>query len=87
MRLFYFLFFIFWSSVIISPFLKFFILDKFILKTCTSRRVSYFVVIVSGVGNTFLLDCPQNFSLLKVRFRDISESHKSPVQKKEFSYK
>ena len=57
------------------------------MKTRTSRRVSYFVVIVSGVGNTFLLDCPQNFSLLKVRFRDISESRKSPVQKKEFYYK
>jgi len=57
------------SSVIILLFLKKKILNKFILKTWISRRVFYFVGILSGVGDIFLSDCPQIFSLLNLRFR------------------
>ena len=72
-------FFFFWSSVII--FLKKKKkLNKFVLKTWISRRVSYFVGILSGTGDIFLPDCPQVFSLLSLRFRSISKSYKSPVQ-------
>ena len=54
----------------------FLFLDKvFFWKTWISRRVSYFVGILSGVGDIFLPGCPQVFSLLNVEFRDISESH------------
>ena len=43
--------------------------------------MSCFVSILSGVRDIFLPGCPQVFSQLNVRFRDISESHKSPIQK------
>ena len=39
----------------------FFFLDKFVLKTWISRRVFYFVGILSGVRDIFLLDCSQVF--------------------------
>ena len=39
----------------------FFFLDKFVLKTWISRRVFYFVGILSGVRDIFLLDYPQVF--------------------------
>ena len=55
------------------------ILDKFVLKTWISRRVSYFVGILSGVRNIFLLDCLQVFSLLDVRFRSIFKQRKNLV--------
>jgi len=38
--------------------------------------VSYFVGILSGVRDIFLLSCPQVFFLLNLRFRDISEPYK-----------
>ena len=44
--------------------------------------MSYSVGVLSGVGDISLLICLQVFSLLKVRFRGISESHKSLIQKK-----
>ena len=65
----------------------FFFLDKFVLKTWISRRVFYFVGILSGVRDIFLLDCPQIFFLINLRFRGISEPHKSLVQRGEFFYK
>ena len=49
----------------------FFILDKFVLKIWISRRVSYFVGILSGDGNIFLPDYLQVLSLLNVRPRGI----------------
>ena len=49
--------------------------------------MSYFVGILSEFGDIFLPDCPQVFSLLYVRFRGISEPHKSPAQRAESSYK
>ena len=49
--------------------------------------MTYFVGILSGVGDIFLPDCPQVFSLLNVRFRGISEPHKSSARKEESSYK
>ena len=49
-------------------------LDKFVLKTWISRKVSYFVGILSRVRNIFLLGCPQIFFLLNIRFRGIFES-------------
>ena len=52
------------------------ILDWFVLKTQISRRGSYFVDILNGIGDIFLPSCPQIFSLLNVKFRDISESYK-----------
>ena len=72
--------------------LKFFIfyflfLDKFVLKTWISRRVSYFVGILSGVRNIFLLNCPQVLSLLNVGFRGIFKPHKTQVQRGESCYK
>ena len=39
----------------------------------------YFVGILSGVGDIFLPDYPQVFSLLNLRFKGIFEPHKSPV--------
>ena len=50
----------------------FLILDKFVLKTWISRRVSYFVGILCGVGNIFLPGCPQVLFLLNVRSKGIS---------------
>ena len=55
---FFFFFFFFFSSVLI--FLK--ILDKFVLKTWNSRRVSNFVGILNRVGDIFLQGYPQVFS-------------------------
>ena len=49
----------------------FLILDKFVLKIWISKRVSYFVGILSGVRNIFLLNYPQVLSLLNVGFRGI----------------
>ena len=49
--------------------------------------MSYFVGILNGVGNIFLLGCSQVFSGLNVRFRGIFEPHKSLVQRGESSYK
>ena len=79
------IFFFFWSSVIIL-FKKFF-WNKFVLKIWISGKMSYFVGILSGVGDIFLLSCPQVFTLLNVRFKDISELYKSPVQRKKASYR
>ena len=50
-------------------------------------RVSYFVIILSGVRDIFLLSCLQVFFLLNVGLEVFFESHKSPVQKREFSYR
>ena len=52
-------------------------MDKFVLKTWISKRVSYFVDILSGVGDIFLPSCSQIFSLLNIKFKVISKSHKS----------
>ena len=41
--------------------------------------MSYFVGILSKVGDTVLPGRFQVFSLLNIMFRGISESHKSPV--------
>ena len=43
--------------------------------------MSYFVGILNGVGDIFLLSCPQNFSLLNVRFMNIFKHIK--IQSKE----
>ena len=49
--------------------------------------MSYFAGILSGVGDILLLSCPQVFSSLNLRFRDISKSYKSPVQRGKSPYK
>ena len=75
---------------LVSLLLLFFIylfLDKFVLKIWISGKMSYFVGILSVVGDIFLLSCPQVFTLLNVRFKDISELHKSLVQREESSYR
>ena len=90
-----FFFFFFLSNIIIFLLKKILdrfsflesILDWFVLKTQISRRVSYFVDILNRVGDIFLPNCPQIFSLLNVKFRDIFEPYKSPIQKGESSYK
>ena len=66
---------------------KIFFWNKFVLKIWISGKMSYFVGILSGVGDIFLLSCPQVFTLLNVRFKDISELYKSPVQRKKSSYR
>ena len=53
------------------------------MKTWISRKVSYFVSILSGVRDIFLPGCPQVFSQLNIRFIDISEPHKSSIQRGE----
>ena len=60
-------------------------MDKFVLKALISRRVSYFVGILSGVrdGDIFSSSCSQVFSLLNLRFRGIFDLYKSPVQRGE----
>ena len=45
--------------------------------------MSYFIRILSGVREIYLPDCPQVFSQLNVRFRDIFERHKGPIQRVE----
>ena len=62
-------FFFFGSSVIIFPQKKKTKLDKFVLKTWISRRVSYFIGILSGVGDIFLLGCPQVFFFFPVKHK------------------
>ena len=62
-------------------------MDKFVLKTWISRKMSYFVGFVSGVRDMFLLGCPQVVSLLNLRFKGISEPHKSPFQREKSSYR
>ena len=79
-------FFFFGSSIIIFIF-NFFFLDKFVLKTWISRQVSYFVGILSEVGNIFLQVVLKFFFLLSVRFKSISKSYKSLVQREKSSYK
>ena len=60
---------------------SFFFFDKFVLKTCVSRKVSYFVNnIFQGVRDIFLLACLQILSLLNLGSRDIFKPHKNPVQ-------
>ena len=49
------------------------ILDKFVLKTWISRRVSYFVNILSRFRDIFLLNCLKVFSLLNLKFMGIFE--------------
>ena len=46
-------------------------LDKFVFKTWISGRVSYFIGILCGVENIFLLGCPQILSLLNLGSRVI----------------
>ena len=48
--------------------------------------MSYFVDILSGVGDKFLPSCPQVFFLLNIRFRDIFKSHKSSIKKWKYIY-
>ena len=49
---------------------------KFVLKTWISRRVFYFVGILSGVGD-IILPRPQVFSLLIIWFRSVTpQNHK-----------
>ena len=48
--------------------------------------MSYFVDILSGVGDKFLPSCSQIFFLLNIRFRDIFKSHKSSIKKWEYIY-
>ena len=43
--------------------------------------MSNFISILSGVRDIFLSGCPQVFSQLNVRFRDIFEPYKSPIQR------
>ena len=57
------------------------------MKTWNNRGVSYFVGILSGVGDVFLSDCFQVFSLLNIRFRGISKLYKSSVQRRKSSYR
>ena len=64
-----------------------FIEDRCFLKTWISRRISYFVDILSAVGDVFLPSCPQVLFLLNVGFRGIFKPHKSLVQKGESSYR
>ena len=60
--------------------------DKFVLKTWISRRVSYFVGILHGVGDIFLPSCSQILSLLNIGSSGISEPHKNSIEKGESSY-
>ena len=52
-------------------------MDKFVLKTWSSRRLPYFVDILSKVEDIFLLNCSEVFFLSNIRFMGIFESHKS----------
>ena len=59
----------------------------FFLKLWISRRVSYFVGILSEIRYIFLSGCPQVLFLLNIEPRDISKPYKSPVQIRESSYR
>ena len=65
----------------------FFFVNRFVLKTWINRRGFYFVGILNGVGDMFLLGCPQVLFLLNVGSRNISEPNKSLIQKGESSYR
>ena len=58
-------------------------MDNFIFETWISRKLLYFISILSGVRDIFLLGCPQVFSLLNVWFRDISEPYEGSIQRGE----
>ena len=58
-------------------------MDKFVLKIWISRKASYLISILSGVGDIFLPVCPQVFFQLNVRYRDISERHECPIRRAE----
>ena len=45
--------------------------------------MSYFVSILSRVRDIFLSSCPQVFPQLNIRFTNISEPHKSSIQRGE----
>ena len=45
--------------------------------------MSYFVSILSGVRDIFLSGCPQVFPQLNIKFTNISEPHKSSIQRGE----
>ena len=68
---FFFIIIYFWYSVIIIIFL---ILDKFVLKIQINKKVLYFIDILNGVENIFLLGHPQvcwvilKFFLLSILF-------------------
>ena len=58
----------------------FFWISRVVLKTWVGGRVSFFVSsVLCGIGDIFLLNCPQVLSTLNVGLRDIFESHKSSV--------
>ena len=44
--------------------------------------MSYFVNILSRVRNIFLPGCSQVFSLLNLKFKSISKSHKNPPKER-----
>ena len=48
-------------------------MDKFVLKTWISKRVSYFIDILCEVKDIFFPSCPQVLSLLNVGFRGDGE--------------
>ena len=62
-------------------------MDKFVLKIWITKKVSFFVGIISGVRDVLLPSCTQVFSLLNLKFRSISKPDKSPIQRKKSSYK
>ena len=70
-----------WSSFTI--FFFFLILDKFILKTWISSRVSYFVRISNRVEDIFF--SVVHFFLLNLKFIGISKPHKNSIQKEKLS--
>ena len=61
--------------------------DKFVLKTWISRKVFYFVGILSIVRDIFLPGCSKVLLLLNVGFRGIFEPNKSPVQRGKSCYR
>ena len=50
-------------------------------------RISYFVDIFSRVENIFLNGCLQILSILNIRFKSISEPHKTSVLEEKSSCK
>ena len=61
--------------------------DKFVLKTWISRKVFYFVGILSVVRDIFLPGCSKVLLLLNVWFRAIFEPNKSLVQRRKSCYR
>ena len=60
-------------------------ISRVVLKTWVGGRLSYFVSsVLRGIGDVFLLDCPQVLSMLNIESKGIFILHKSSIKGRKF---